>query len=331
MVDGLGPPWDRTDGCALPICSHGIRASMRSRNISRRVLRFLLSYSKSANVGWSINYLPEHSAILYATMPRLVQSIPRFPSSEYPERRLVMQRSGVSNLEQVTFGKMLMFPAMYHHHKVRMLKCMVRGIFEYIWETPDCIERFPQLRFMSIRDFLEVSEHDFFALGTQEPKLAPRIQGLLNRRLLQRCLVISMDYILSPRARKDDLFKVKTEDHPDQIRNLRELLWDYLPKRARTDFHELWIDLPKLPAIGKDADECLIDSGTSELSFLRDYFPYPRWVESYQERKWKGHVFYSPSGNLRWAANKAARRLLRDVYGVHKLDPRATEECRIPD
>ena len=28
------------------------------------------------NVGWSINYLPEHSAILYATMPRLVQSIP---------------------------------------------------------------------------------------------------------------------------------------------------------------------------------------------------------------------------------------------------------------
>ena len=44
------------------ICSHGIRASMRSRNISRRVLRFLLSYSKSANVGWSINYLPEHSA-----------------------------------------------------------------------------------------------------------------------------------------------------------------------------------------------------------------------------------------------------------------------------
>ena len=58
------------------ICSHGIRASMRSRNISRRVLRFLLLYSKSANVGWSINYLTEHSAILYATMPRLVQSIP---------------------------------------------------------------------------------------------------------------------------------------------------------------------------------------------------------------------------------------------------------------
>ena len=50
---------------------------MRSKNISRRVLRFLLSYSKSANVGWSINYLPEHSEILYATMPRLVQSIPR--------------------------------------------------------------------------------------------------------------------------------------------------------------------------------------------------------------------------------------------------------------
>ena len=78
MVDGLGPPWDRTDGCALPSVPTGSEHPCAPGISPGRVLRFLLSYSKSAaNVGWSINYLPEHSAILYATMPRLVQSILR--------------------------------------------------------------------------------------------------------------------------------------------------------------------------------------------------------------------------------------------------------------
>ena len=54
---------------------------MRSRNISRRVLRFLLSYSKSANVGWSIvSFTPNifllHTAWYYAII--------RQTCSEYP-------------------------------------------------------------------------------------------------------------------------------------------------------------------------------------------------------------------------------------------------------
>lgn len=106
-------------------------------------------------------------------------------------------------------------------------------------------------------------------------------------------------------------------------------MWDYLPKKERGDFHELWIDLPKRPSIGKDADECFIDSNTPQLTLLRDYFPYPRWVESYQERKWKGYVFYDLNDDRRRAANKSAKRLLKEEYRVNKLDPSATDECKI--
>jgi len=63
----------------------------------------------------------------------------RFSADKYPKRNLVMQRTGAPNLEQIVFNKMLLFPAIYHHHKVRALECMVRSIFETIWEDPDKI------------------------------------------------------------------------------------------------------------------------------------------------------------------------------------------------
>jgi uncharacterized protein len=267
-------------------------------------------------------------------IPRLVVSSivlnrERFSVADYPLRNLVMKRVGVSNLEQVTFNKMLLFPAIYHHHKIRAIECMVRGIFESIWDNPDKVEKYPKLRFSSIKDFLNVSEYEFFSLGIQEPFLQPKISRLLRRELLERCLVISMDYIINPGALKDDLFKVSTEDHPEQIRRLRELMWSYLPKKRQSDFHDLWIDLPKRPSVGKDADECLIDSGTSSLSYLRDYFPYPRWVESYQERKWKGYIFYNSDLESRQAACKVAKRVLRERYKVIKLDSNSTNEAKI--
>ena len=107
-------------------------------------------------------------------------------------------------------------------------------------------------------------------------------------------------------------------------------MWSYLPKKHRNDLHELWIDLPKHPPVGKDADQCWVDNGTDTLRLLREYFPYPRWVESYQERKWKGHVFCSGDPEVRWAVNRVAKRLLKENYRVRELDRCATDECKIP-
>jgi len=84
----------------------------------------------------------------------------RFKVENYPRKNLVMRRAGAPNLEQIIFNKMLLFPAVYHHHKIRAIECMIRSIFETIWEDPDAIID-EELRFMRLRDFLKVSEHAF--------------------------------------------------------------------------------------------------------------------------------------------------------------------------
>ena len=253
----------------------------------------------------------------------------RFSYDSAPRDNMVMLRAGVSNLEQVIINKMLLFPSIYHHHKVRAIECMIRGIFELVWESPERILRHTKLRFQTLTDFLDVSEHDFFALGSDEAYLSDPIRKLLNRDLLERCLVVSMDYIASPGANTSGLFKVSTEDHPDQIRRLRELMWEHLPRKWRTNIHELWVDLPKRPAISSEVEACFVDAGTKTLATLPTYFPYPRWVESYQERRWKGHVFYVARPDHRLAAQRAAHSVFRDVYRVHRWNPAAVAECKL--
>ncbi len=253
----------------------------------------------------------------------------RFSYDSAPRDNMVMLRAGVSNLEQVIINKMLLFPSIYHHHKVRAIECMIRGIFELVWESPERILRHTKLRFQTLTDFLDVSEHDFFALGSDEAYLSDPIRKLLNRDLLERCLVVSMDYIASPGANTSGLFKVSTEDHPDQIRRLRELMWEHLPRKWRTNIHELGVDLPKRPAISSEVEACFVDAGTKTLATLPTYFPYPRWVESYQERRWKGHVFYVARPDHRLAAQRAAHSVFRDVYRVHRWNPAAVAECKL--
>lgn len=248
----------------------------------------------------------------------------RFQVQDYPRRNLVMLRAGAPNLEQIVFNKMLLHPAIYHHHKIRALECMVRAIFETIWEAPDQISD-EELRFERLQDFLSVSEPAFFARLLQQSHVGHMVQRILDRDLLKRCLVLSDSYMQG--VGKHSLMKINSEKHPNQVRLYRELIWDLLPLSKRTSFADLWVDLPEIPAIGKDADGCFIDEGTPQLQPLANYFPYPRWVESYLERKWKGHVFYVANEDHRRATNKAARSTFNKV-GV-TFQPMATKECKL--
>lgn len=248
----------------------------------------------------------------------------RFRVQDYPRLNLVMRRAGAPNLEQIVFNKMLLFPAIYHHHKIRALECMVRAIFDMIWEAPDQISD-EELRFERLRDFFMVSEAAFFSRLLREPRVKHLIQRILDRNLLKRCLVLSDSYMRG--SGKHHVMKVSSEMYPDQVKRYRELIWDILPHAKRTSFVDLWVDLPQLPPIGSDADRCFIDEDTPDLQTLSKYFPYPRWVESYLERKWKGHVFYAADNDFRIAANKAALSTFRKFNIT--FDPAATLECKL--
>lgn len=195
----------------------------------------------------------------------------RFPSSNpsWAKRYLIMKSGGVSILEQVTFNKMLLFPAVYHHHKIRAIECMVRGIFEIIWEDPERITD-RRLRFENISDFFQLTDLQFLSLATAQPQLSPIVDRLMNRELLERCLVISKRYLNSV-GNFLDLYKKSSEDYPDELRQLRNIIWQETPKERRGSIHDLWVDIPKPPtSIAKDPDRAWIDIGTREMLRLRD-------------------------------------------------------------
>jgi len=255
----------------------------------------------------------------------------RFPSSrpEWSERYLVMKSGGVSILEQITFNRMLLYPAIYHHHKVRAIECMIRAIFETIWEDPDRITD-KHLKFENICDFYRLTDFQFLAAVEAEPQLRPIIEKLMKRDLFKRCLVISLPYLEQP-GKFMDLYKKSSEDYPEKLYRLRKTIWAELPKDKRGSLHELWVDIPKPPtSIAKDPDSAWIDIGTRKMLRLRDFFPYPEWVTSYEVNKWKGHVFSISDPSTRRAVNDAAKRVFKEKPYYLEFYERATKECKIP-
>jgi HD superfamily phosphohydrolase len=255
----------------------------------------------------------------------------RFPLTEpeWSKRYLVMLSAGESILEQITFNRMLLYPAIYHHHKVRAIECMIKSIFEIIWKDPGKIKD-DRLKFQNIRDFYELTDLKFLALAAAEPRLKPIVDRLMERDLFKRCLVICRPY-LKKEGNFMDLFKKSSEDYPEELRQLREIIWAELPRDKRGSIHDLWVDIPKPPSsIAKDPDSVWIDIGTRKMLRLRDFFPYPEWVTSYEVNKWKGHVFSMSDSCTRLAVNETAIKVFKDHPYYLEFDERATKECKIP-
>jgi HD superfamily phosphohydrolase len=244
----------------------------------------------------------------------------------FPNANLVVRKAGVSNLEQVVLNKVLMFSAIYHHHKVRALECMAKAVFETIWENPGKISN-PKFKFERVSDFFKISEYDFFSIGLSEPVIASQIQAIVDRNLLKRCLIISPNLIeKSPQFEEHDLYKLG-EEYPDRVRKLREYIWEEVPKASRTSIHDLWVDIPDPPNIDEDVDRCWVDVGTSKLRRLRDFLPYGEWLDAYEANKWQGHVFYVCDVKCRKAVNRAAKRVFKELWQL-EFAPAATDDCK---
>lgn len=264
---------------------------------------------------------------------RVLVSVGLLDKPEGNKRYLVMKSAGESILEQITFNKMMLYPAIYHHHKIRALECMIKAIFEIIWEDPEKITD-DRLKFKNIRDFYTLTDSEFLTLAEREPRLKPTVEKLKNRDLFKRCLVISRPYLTSP-GNFMDLYKKNSEDYPEELRKIRDIIWrdiiwTELPKDKRSSIHDLWVDIPKVPtSIAEDPDHTWIDIGTEEMKVLSEFFPYPEWVLSYEINKWKGHVFSLSDLDTRRAVNDAAKRVFKEKPYYLEFDKRATDECKI--
>jgi hypothetical protein len=206
---------------------------------------------------------------------------------------------------------------------------MIKAVFETIWEDPDRIKD-ARLKFQNISDFYKLTDYDFLVLARNEPQLQFTIESILKRDLFKRCLVISRPYLTSL-GNFLDLYKKNSDDYPQELRKIREIIHAELPKDKRIGIHDLWVDIPKVPtSIAEDPDSAWIDIGTKEMKTLSEFFPYPEWVTSYEINRWKGHVFSISDPDVRSIINETAKRVLMEKPYSLRFDERATKECKIP-
>jgi hypothetical protein len=173
-----------------------------------------------------------------------------------------------------------------------------------------------------------MTEPEFLTLMVDKPVVGSIVKRILNRELLERCLVLCSRYAKDPTGWKH-LAKRHYEDSPQEIKRLRQSIYDALPNpvRSRITIHDLWVDIPKLPPLG-DPDRALVDIGTRELLPLSDFFPYPHWISAYETNKLKGHIFCLCDSEIRTAVNEASKEVFKEQFGL-EFDPRATLECKL--
>ncbi len=242
------------------------------------------------------------------------------------------QLAAVSGIEQMHFTKTLLYPAIYHHQKVRALEATVRGICETIREDPKGVP--DHLKFQHISDFLRATEYEFLSLAKRSTRVGEQVRNLLNRRVLQRALCIG----LHSRANRSSTYDEGYEEFVNLGRNdaeavvdrdrIRRRIFDALPTHHQTDPARLWLDVPGRPKF-KDVEECWVVRPDGTGVPLTDVIPLDRWLKAYVELKWTAHVFYEPEIALRIGASAAAAAVLKDEYDLEFADS-AYEEAKVP-
>ncbi|GAH80238.1 unnamed protein product, partial [marine sediment metagenome] len=159
-------------------------------------------------------------------------------------RQLKIMTSGATTLEQILFAKLLLYNAVYHHHKIRAAECAIKGIFEILNDHSDNPEYQIHNRKMNRAiDFLYVSEEDILSLDNKPEELKAYIERFLDRRLFKRALVIADDTVNNPETSPGYFdFKLLAEK-PNELRELRRELVEALNRKY--PIYEIWIDLPE--------------------------------------------------------------------------------------
>ncbi len=232
-------------------------------------------------------------------------------------RRLVIDYTGTSPLEEILFDRVQLYPSLYNHQKVRASDCMFKGIIEYIQEkSADGVRicRRDKVKFDTLVDFLWGSELDFYALGTQtnDDTLHKFIHDLRYRRLLKRIMVISRNTVEVDEGYK----KFLSFRHPynptlyKELRDAARAIYEEAKKKGiECNLEQIWIDLPTPPKVSRDIDRAYVILPDKKLIPLSEIFPIKQWLELYELHKWQGFVFV-PDGIEK---NAEMRAIVKDV------------------
>jgi uncharacterized protein len=219
-------------------------------------------------------------------------------------RRLTIDWGGVSCLEQLLLSKMTLYPAVYHHHKVRACDCMFKGIIEYIRDKRICFQRDIEgekidIDFSRAVHFLYFTDLDFYDLNIarMDGNLHMLLHNLHYRRLLKRAIVIARDTVTESSIHNLDTYAKYREDPiiegEDYYRSLAKKIWEEAKKPGL--LQEIWVDCPDDPDF-EEANDTWISSlgeGLQPLP-LSVFFRADKYADQYKQKKWRSHVFCRP-------------------------------------
>ena len=219
-----------------------------------------------------------------------------------------------ADLKQILFCRDLMlYTSVYHHQKVRAAECSFRGITERLQDNTDTLLH-SELKLRTLVDWLNLTEDKLFVLGLTEPVVAQPVKNLLNRRLLKRALVISVDTVTeSAQAglvavyNDADLAQEVEKSPPSQSA-------DRMNKRERKDVADLSVDVPDPPTVIKDVVQVKITADQqSHHPLSTNRFQWDKWTNNYGEVKWRAHVSCYDADATRRSAARAATQVLKDT------------------
>lgn len=230
-------------------------------------------------------------------------------------RSLAMHISGVPNLEQILFAKMMLYTSVYHHQKVRALECCFRGIIERIRDAKGTLTH-DALELDTLLSWLNLTEETLFVLGKDEPALRESVARLANRQLLKRALVISIDTV--KKSSQDGLIEVYSDaDRADEWKDLRREIHAEMGSKVRGELADLWLDVPEPPTVIRDVLQVKITADRrSHRPLSTDRFQWDRWTNNYGEVKWRAHIFTRDNDRARVSAARASARVLRRRYNL---------------
>lgn len=237
-------------------------------------------------------------------------------------RRLWIHLSGVQNVEQILFNKMLLTSSMYHHHKVRTLHCMLTAIFEIIKDdfrpyTSGSSLEIKGKNFKKVVDFLYVTDDDILTTIGKQGYLKKYVEWINNRDLFKKALIISKSTIKTTGEPYDDL--IATAEYPDELRKLREKI----AAKVGRPVYEVLIDFPKPPSFREASETPICLPGKQppnekQPPTLSKSFTTDAWLTTYAEIKWQGYVF-SPSDICK-DVGRISEKVFNEEFGVEFND-----------
>jgi len=226
-------------------------------------------------------------------------------------KRIIGGMGGVHVLEQVLFSKMLLFPSIYHHHKVRSSDCMIKSIFEIINDNELEINN---LKFEKVSNFLLIDDNFFLSEKGKPDPVANQIIKNKKRQLLKRALVISRNTL-----KTEDNFENLLElvDEPQELREIAKEIAEHPDIKGKCEYYDIWIDVPRSPRF-PEPSQYLVKLTEDVYKPLSDFFPISEWSNSYEINKWKGFVF-GPA-NLQKTVSDISLETLEKVLGIEFND-----------